>query len=258
MAYIRPTPPYQTRLHGMGTTPYIGKGVWVKKLRKGLRGLGDENFYAQPMNVIWDPASLNYKPNTFYNDPAYARTNGPFNVIPGKSRVPFLGAYSPFGRSTRRALYGMGDDLSPAPAEDLSTTLDTSTLTTPTASQVYVDPSMINPNSAQGILVQMQQQATVDQNPTDYVSPQAAIAAGLDPTSVNAAWSTALSRYPTAQAAIAAGIAPAVVTQYYTGPGGTPAASLSLPGISSNTLLYGAVGIAAIALLSGGKRGRRR
>ena len=242
----------------MGTTPYTGKGVWVKKLRRGMRGLGDENFTRSPMNVIWDPASLNYKPNTFYNDPAYARTNGPFNVIPGKSRVPFMGAYSPFGRSTRRSLYGMGDDLTPAPPTDLSQTVNPGDLITPTGSQVYTNPSMIDPNSAQGILVQMQQQATVDQNPTDYVSPGAAIAAGLDPTSVNAAWSTALSRYPTAQAAIAAGIAPAVVTQYYTGSGATSAAGFSLPAISSNTLLYGAVGIAAIALLSGGKRGRRR
>lgn len=60
------------------------------------------------------------------------------------------------------------------------------------------------------------QQAVVDQNPTDYSSPQYAIAAGLDPATVNAAWIKGLSQYPTQQAAVAAGIMPAVVTQLWT------------------------------------------
>jgi hypothetical protein len=61
----------------------------------------------------------------------------------------------------------------------------------------------------------MAQQAVVDQNPTDYSSPQYAIAAGLDPVMVNAAWVKGLAQYPTQQAAINAGIMPAVVTQLW-------------------------------------------
>ena len=61
----------------------------------------------------------------------------------------------------------------------------------------------------------MAQQAVVDQNPTDYSSPQYAIAAGLDPVMVNAAWVKGLAQYPTQQSAIAAGIMPAVVTQLW-------------------------------------------
>jgi hypothetical protein len=59
------------------------------------------------------------------------------------------------------------------------------------------------------------QQAVISQNPTDYVNPQSAIAAGLDPTVVNAAWAQALSKYLTQQDAIAAGIAPTAITQYW-------------------------------------------
>jgi hypothetical protein len=68
--------------------------------------------------------------------------------------------------------------------------------------------------TAKSNLVQSQM-AVVSQNPTDYVSPQSAIAAGLDPVKVNAAWAQALAKYSTQQDAIAAGIAPTVITQYW-------------------------------------------
>jgi len=67
----------------------------------------------------------------------------------------------------------------------------------------------------QSVLVRSQNQAVVSQNPTDYVSPGSAIAAGLDPTVVNAAWAQALSKYQAQQDAVAAGIAPTVITQYW-------------------------------------------
>lgn len=69
--------------------------------------------------------------------------------------------------------------------------------------------------TGQNLNNQMAQQAVVDQNPTDYSSPQYAIAAGLDPVMVNAAWVKGLAQYPTQQAAIDAGIMPAVVTQLW-------------------------------------------
>jgi hypothetical protein len=48
-----------------------------------------------------------------------------------------------------------------------------------------------------------------------YVSPQAAIAAGLDPTSVMNEWTQALAVFPTAQDAINAGVPAGVVTQLF-------------------------------------------
>jgi hypothetical protein len=53
--------------------------------------------------------------------------------------------------------------------------------------------------------------ATIDQNPTDYSSPQSAIAAGIDPATVYAAWAKGLAQYPTRDAAVAAGMMPGVV-----------------------------------------------
>src|ERR1700758_1638536 len=53
------------------------------------------------------------------------------------------------------------------------------------------------------------------QNPLDYVSPQAAIAAGLPTSTVNAAWAKQMAKYPTTTAAIAAGIPAGVVTQLW-------------------------------------------
>ena len=49
----------------------------------------------------------------------------------------------------------------------------------------------------------------------NYVSPQAAIAAGMDPATVTAQWTKALAVFPTADAAIAAGIPAGVVTQLF-------------------------------------------
>jgi hypothetical protein len=115
--------------------------------------------------------------------------------------------------------------------------------------------------TGQSILNQMASQAVVDQNPTDYVSPQSAKAAGVNAAVVDAAWAQGLARYSTQAAAIAAGIAPAVVTQYwpqsrqYAAVAAPPTMNLSLfSGISSKTLLLGAAAIVALGLFSGGKR----
>ena len=61
----------------------------------------------------------------------------------------------------------------------------------------------------------MNVQATLSPNPLDYSSPQYAIAAGLDPTTVNNAWAQALAQYPTQDAAVSAGIMAGVVTQLW-------------------------------------------
>jgi hypothetical protein len=199
--YVRPVMPYQPSLHGMsgfGTPPYRGKGVWVRRTKAALRGLGDENMTIMPRNVIWDPASLNYKPHGYYTDPANMRPVGPYQNQPGNIPQPFsraaqqrnpdggpagLSAYAVWGSSNRKPLY---------PAMHGLGTEDTSAL-----------------------LNKRQQAATKDQNPTNYASPYDSIAAGLNPGTVNAGWASALAKFPTMKAAIAAGIAPAVVIQYW-------------------------------------------
>lgn len=103
---------------------------------------------------------------------------------------------------------------------------------------------------------QMAQQAIVDQNPTDYSSPQSAIAAGLDPTAVRAAWLKGLAQYPTQAAAVAAGIMPGVVTQLWT-------ASRQYAGIATSGPNYAplvAIGsvVALLMLLHVGDKGGER
>ncbi len=85
------------------------------------------------------------------------------------------------------------------------------------------------------------------QNPTDYVSPQAAIAA----------WSGALAKFPSQQAALAAGVPAGVVTQLWAASrSAAPAPSASFLdqaplGIANKYIVGGA---AAILLLSGLRR----
>lgn len=52
-------------------------------------------------------------------------------------------------------------------------------------------------------------------NPLDYTSPQAAIAAGLDPPTVYTKWMAALAKFPSPQAAISAGVPAGVVNQLW-------------------------------------------
>lgn len=62
----------------------------------------------------------------------------------------------------------------------------------------------------------------VPQDPLAYVSPQSAIAAGLDPAAVGAAWFAQVNSFATVQDGITAGVPPGVMTEFWTG--GTPPA----------------------------------
>lgn len=98
----------------------------------------------------------------------------------------------------------------------------------------------------------MNVQATLSQNPLDYSSPQYAIAAGLDPATVNAAWAKSLAQYPTQDAAINAGIMAGVVTQLwaqsrtYVGGPTTP---------NWTPLVFIGIGVAILAALHVGDKG---
>jgi hypothetical protein len=96
-------------------------------------------------------------------------------------------------------------------------------------------------------------------SPLDYTSPQAAIAAGLDPQTVYNAWSAALSRFPSPQAAISAGVPAGVVNQLWQQSHVNAAAAQSAPGIFGNisigTVVLFAGGLFVLSAL-GGRRGR--
>lgn len=95
--------------------------------------------------------------------------------------------------------------------------------------------------------------AQTSQNPTDYVSPQAAIAAGLNPQVVYSAWAAALAKFPTQQAALAAGVPAGVVNQLWTTSRNASAPSSWLDqttfGIPNKWLIGGGVGVFALAAL---------
>jgi hypothetical protein len=101
-------------------------------------------------------------------------------------------------------------------------------------------------------------------NPLDYVSPQAAIAAGLPASTVNAAWASQMARYPTTTAAIAAGIPAGVVTQLWaqsrSAVAAQPASWLNQSpfGIPNSTLLLIGGGFFALTMLTGSHGYRRR
>jgi len=111
-----------------------------------------------------------------------------------------------------------------------------------------------------GIIPNIFVSATPSQSPLDYVSPQAAIAAGLNSQVVYAAWAQSLAQFPTTQAALAAGVPSGVINQLWTASrayvGTAAPAAGTLLGIPTTYLMLGGAGIFALALL-GGQKGRR-
>lgn len=103
---------------------------------------------------------------------------------------------------------------------------------------------------------------TPSTNPLDYTSPQAAIAANLDPATVYSKWTAALARFPSSQAAIDAGVPAGVVNQLwqqsYQNAANKAAAAPSgtIFGLSPTTLLAAGAGLFALSVLGGGRRRR--
>jgi hypothetical protein len=92
-------------------------------------------------------------------------------------------------------------------------------------------------------------------SPLDYTSPQAAIAAGLDPQTVYNAWSAALARFPSPQAAISAGVPAGVVNQLWQSAYVNKAAAPA-PSIGIGTIVLVGGGLFLLSAL-GGRRGMR-
>lgn len=96
-------------------------------------------------------------------------------------------------------------------------------------------------------------------SPLDYVSPQAAIAAGLNPQTVYSTWSSGLARYPTQSAALAAGIPAGVITQLWAASRSAapaPSTTGTFLGVPTTYLLAGGAALFALTMFSSGK-GRR-
>jgi hypothetical protein len=93
-------------------------------------------------------------------------------------------------------------------------------------------------------------------SPLDYTSPQAAIAAGLDPQTVYNAWSAALARFPSPQAAISAGVPAGVVNQLWQSAHVT-AATTPAPSIGIGTIALVGGGLLFGLALLGGRKGMR-
>jgi hypothetical protein len=113
------------------------------------------------------------------------------------------------------------------------------------------------PQSLQNLLTNM----SPPTDPLSYISPQAAIAAGMDPTTVYDAWAAGLARFSTQQDALNAGIPAGVVTQLwgqsrsYVQPPAAPSwFSGTTFGIPNGVLALG--GGTALLLAFAGKNGR--
>jgi len=179
-----------------------------------------------------------------------------------------------------RGLRGLGDDAGyctyfaadgvTAESLDLSTSMAecaanggrfTAALNTPAVPSGPQNPSPVTGSASNGGITTVMA-TTPSRSPLDFASPQAAIAAGLDPATVYSQWTASLARFSSPQAAINAGVPAGVVNQLWqqsyqnaankaaTAPSGT------IFGLSPTTLLAAGAGLFAIAALGGG--GRRR
>lgn len=112
-------------------------------------------------------------------------------------------------------------------------------------------------NSVAQAYKNLQQSAITSSDPLDYVSPQAAIAAGVPAQSAYNAWSASIAKFPTQQAALAAGIPAGVVTQLWAQsrsamPSSAASGSFfsgSTLGVPNSILLLGGGGIALLAMM---------
>jgi hypothetical protein len=103
---------------------------------------------------------------------------------------------------------------------------------------------------------------TPSSDPMDYVSPQAAIAVGLDEKIVMAAWTKAMARFPSPQAATNAGVPAGVVNQLWqqshVNAANAAAASKTSSANLMSVLPWAAGGVLLLAVLGGhGRKGRR-
>jgi hypothetical protein len=204
-----------------------------------------------------------------------------------RSSPSFLGSYGRRGgspsflgaiRRRRRGMRGLGDDstlnagfaageqgLDPFPVNQAlpldSQYWNAATLST-LAANTPVSPGSLTqgpvPQSLQNLLTTM----SPPTDPLSYISPQSAIAAGMDPTTVYNAWAQAMAQFPTQQAALDAGVPSGVVTQLwgqsrsYVQPATAPSWwSGTTLGVSNTTLaLGGGVALMLFAFSSGRKK----
>lgn len=173
-----------------------------------------------------------------------------------------------------RGYRGIGDDstdpfagISPG---DLTALATPAPMFDPTESiatgNMLVDPTTLGPTPSQAFSV-LQENLTPSSSAADYVSPQAAISAGLPASTVNATWATSqgVNSFSSPQAATAAltasmGAAQAAATVAKLWSGGGQAAPVSAGFLNSstagipNTVLIGGGLLVLLLGMMGGKR----
>lgn len=176
---------------------------------------------------------------TSTRSPSFLGSYGPRGGSPS-----LLGSYGPRGSSPsflgamrgrrRRGMRGLGDDgttydmsqtvtdqgsFAAATLPNAQLPLDDSywnaaTIPTLTAN-TPVSPGSLTQGPVPQSLTNLLTGMTPPTDPLSYISPQAAIAAGMDPTTVYNAWAQSMAQFPTQQAALAAGVPAGVVTQLW-------------------------------------------
>ena len=200
------------------SSPAVNNRKWNLGRMRGLRGLGDTSVKLGPRGLGAMPAGTwESMGGTLYQDP------GSGYLFDTSTNV----MYDANGNVVGQNLPASSGVQTPQPVSGGATNAG---ITTVVASQ----PST---------------------SPLDYVSPQAAIAAGLPQDMVYNVWTIALARYPSPQAAISAGVPAGVVNQLWQQahtlstqqPSGT---------LSSGTLLAIGGGILALLALASAGKGR--
>jgi len=153
----------------------------------------------------------------------------------------------------------------PPPAAAYLTTAQYSDLPAIQSLPLTSTPTMLDiqqpagPSAGNSAGVNVASNAVVSPNPLDYVSPQAAIAAGLDSQTVYNAWTQGLAQYATPDQAIAAGIPAAIVNQLWaasrsaTGSAATSWLDSTTFGVKNSYLMIGA-GLGALAIAMARRR----
>jgi hypothetical protein len=160
----------------------------------------------------------------------------------------------------RRGLSGLGDDTGYINPGDVLIDPNYQPLTPPIVLSPSNTPSSPASGQPSGAVQQAYKNALTaqqnSQNPLDYVSPNAAIAAGLDPATVNAAWAKGVARFSTAQDAVNAGINAGVVnslwapSRAYVGTGSSITSWLA----GNIPLVAAGIGIFALASIARSRR----
>jgi hypothetical protein len=158
----------------------------------------------------------------------------------------------------RRGLRGLGQDETDAYSFPIAAPPTYDTTDVPISTSLLPPPSSptpIGPNAAQAWNI-LTTSATPVSNPLDYVSPAAAIQAGLPAAQVNTAWANQAQANNAAAAAAGISNAAASIAKVFTSgsPGSGYVSQTAAAPVNTSSLLLIGAGVFLIAMLAGGKK----